>query len=230
MKTGPLLALSILLVPAVAHAHDFWFEHQGSSFVLRYGHRGGAAVAIDRTKVKSIRCLRPGMQPTDVTSSAVFAPTDVTVTSSCAVISSFHDGGYWSLTPDGEKNLPKNQVPDAVKSWESKQYAKWVDTRSPASATPVGDDLEIVPVTDLSRAKQGDKATFLVLFQGRPLSGAIASIDHRPLGETDSEGHVRLRLRADSLETISVSFRRTLATPQADTQVLEASLSFEVTK
>lgn len=119
--------------------------------MLRYGDRGGAALAVDRTKVKSIRCLRPGMQAADVMSSAAFAPTEVTVSCSCAVISSFHDGGYWSLTPDGEKNLPKDKVPDAVKPWESRQHAKRVDLRSPAAASALGDALEIVSVSDLSR-------------------------------------------------------------------------------
>lgn len=55
-------------------------------------------------------------------------------------------------------------------------------------------------------------------------------MDHKPLAQTDSEGRVRLRIRAESLETISVSRRRALGTPQADYRVLEASLSFEVAR
>jgi hypothetical protein len=41
---------------------------------------------------------------------------------------------------------------------------------------------------------------------------------------------VRLKLRSAGLETISATLRRKLSSPEADTEVLEASLSFEVAK
>ncbi len=98
------------------------------------------------------------------------------------------------------------------------------------AATPVGADLEIVPVTDLSKRKEGDKATFKILSQGKPVSGAVIAIDHKPLGETDSAGEVRVRLRGAGVETVETSIRRPKHTPQADALVLEASLTFEVPK
>jgi uncharacterized GH25 family protein len=145
-------------------------------------------------------------------------------------VSAFLDGGYYSLTPDGEKNLPKNQVPDAVKAWRSKQFAKWIDIRSPLANQAQGDEFEIVPVTDLTKAKSGDKATFRVLLGGRPLPGATLAIDHKPLGETDDEGQVRVKIRGTTVESVSASYRRAVKTAEADSEVFESSLTFEVAR
>lgn len=224
------LALVVGLVPSLAFAHDFWLERRERGFVLQYGHHGGQVLALDGSKVKSMRCLRAGLAPRDVRADAQAADKALVVTASCDVIAAFSDGGFWSLTPDGEKNLPKDKCPDAVKSWQSRQFAKWLDPRSPLAATPVGDEFEIVPVTDLTKAKAGDKASFRVLLSGKPVSGAVVAIDHKPLGETDSAGEVRIRIRATDLESVSASLRRPLSSPEADAQVFEATLSFPVAK
>jgi uncharacterized GH25 family protein len=226
-----LIALSALLsAPALAAGHDFWLEPAGDGLALRYGHHGGELLAIDRAKVKAVRCLEQGA-PRDLLAAAVFSPTEVRFSGRCPVAGAFLDGGFYSLTPDGEVNRPKSQVPDAVKSWASRQFAKWVDARLPGSAAVVlGEELELVAVSDLGRAKQGDKVTLRLLSRGKPVASGMVAIDHKPLGETDSAGEVRLKLRSAGLETISATLRRRLASPEADTEVLEASLSFEVAK
>lgn len=229
MKT--LFALVFCLsAPAVAAAHDFWLERAVEGFLIRYGHRGGELLAIDAAKVKAIRCGDGASAPRDLVSLATFAPQEVRVAASCTVLTVFHDGGYWSLTPDGEVNLPRNRAEGVVRSWASRQYAKWVDARSPRAGAVLGDELEIVPVTDLSKAHQGDKITVRVLSAGEPVRNAVVAIDHRPLGETDSKGEVRLRLRTPGVESITTSIRRARVTPEADAEVLEASLTFEVAK
>jgi hypothetical protein len=69
-----------------------------------------------------------------------------------------------------------------------------------------------------------------VLSGGKPVPKAIVAIDHKPLGESDSAGEVRVKLRTSGVETISATLRQEVATPEADSVVLEASLSFEVAK
>jgi nickel transport protein len=180
--------------------------------------------------VTAVRC-RNGLAPAaDVRRAATVAPRELRTPSRCEAASALLEGGFWSLTPDGERNLPRSQVPDAVRSWQSRRFAKWVDVRAPGAALPLGDDLEIVPVTDLARARQGDKATFRVLWQGKPVPGAVLSVDHRALGETDAAGEVRVRLRAAEVESVSATLRRPLGTPEAHTLVVEASLTFEVAR
>lgn len=230
MKTL-LIAVAWLLVPSLAGAHDLWLERQGDALVLRYGHRGGEALALDAARVKTVRCLAPsGEGPTDVRDRTTATGRELIVAATCSAASVFLDGGTWCLTPDGEKNLPKSRCPDAVKAWESRQFAKWVDVRSPQARVPLGERFEIVPVTDLATVRTGDKATFRVLQDGKPVNGATLAIDHKPLGETDSAGQVRVKIRAADVESVSASLRRPLRSPDADAEVWEASLTFEVAK
>ena len=225
-----LVAVALVLLPRAVRAHDFWLEPAADGYVLRYGHRGAESLPIDPAKVKSIRCVEGTGAARDVRGEAIFEPTAVKVGGRCGAISAFHDGGFTTLTPDGEKPLPRTQVPDAVKAWASRGFAKWVDARAPEAQAPIGDELEIVPVTALAKARAGDKVAIRVLLQGKPVAGAVVAVDHRPIGETDSEGVTRLRLRGAGVQSIAASLRRPLATPEADALVLEASLTFEVGK
>ncbi|MBK9516072.1 MAG: DUF4198 domain-containing protein [Anaeromyxobacter sp.] len=223
------LVVAAAAAPAPAAAHDLWLERAGEALVLRSGHRGGELQAIDRAKVKAVRCLDQRGQR-DLLSAAVFAPKEVTLLARCGAASASVDGGFYSLTPDGEVNRPRNQVADAVKAWASRQYAKWVDPASPSAGAALGDELELVAVSDLSKAHLGDKVTVRLLLAGRPAANATVAIDHKPLAETDSAGEARVRVRSAGVETISATLRQQVATPEADAVVLEASLSFEVAR
>jgi nickel transport protein len=224
------LAATWLSLPAVTRAHDLWLEPEGTVLVLRHGHRGGAAIDLDGSRVKSVLCRSGAGPAADVRLAAKAGPRELRTAARCDVASAFLDGGFWSLTPDGEKNLPRTQVPDAVRSWQSRQWAKWIDVRARSAAEPLGDELEIVPVGDLSRVRTGDKATFRVLWRGKPVTGAVLSIDHQPLGETDTAGECRVRIRAADVESVSATLRRPLGSPEADTLLAEASLTFEVAR
>ncbi len=225
-----LIALALAAAPSLATAHDLWLEREGAGFTLRYGHRGGELLPIEQPKVKAVRCLE-GAAARDLLPGATFSAKEARFTGRCDAASAWFDGGFWSLTPDGEVNRPKNQVAQAVKAWASRQFAKWVDARSTAAASAVlGDELELVAMSDLSRAREGTKVTLRVLSGGKPVAGAVVAIDHKPLGETDSAGEVRVKLRTSAVETISATLRRKVATPEADAVVLEASLTFEVAK
>jgi nickel transport protein len=221
--------LGLLLTPGLALAHDFWLEPANDGLILRYGHRGVELLAIEAGKVKAIRCIDKGIAK-DVLSSATFTPREVRVSAHCDAASAFYYGGFFSLTPDGEVPLPKNEARHAVKAWESKQFAKWVDSLSNQADSILGDEFEMVPVSDIAHAHQGDKISVRVLLQGKPVSGAIVAIDDKPIGETDSAGETRVRIRASDIELISASLRRSVSTPEADAVVFEASLSFAVAK
>ena len=228
-----LLAFLLLMAaPAAASAHDFRVERDGDGFVLRYGHVGHEPLPVDRAKIRALRCAGEGGAVRDVLPEARFEAMAVRrpAAGSCAAVAAFHDGGYYCLTPDGEKPLPKRRCPEAVKSWESRQFAKWIDVRSPVAARPVGDEFELVPVTGLAEVRRGDKATFRVLHEGKPVAGAVIAIGHKSLGETDSRGEARVKIRGKQTETISATLRRPAKTEDADAVVLEASLTFAVTK
>ncbi len=226
-----LLLTALAGAPSISRAHDLWMEPRGEFLVIRYGHRGGEVLDLDAGRVRAILCRRGGTsKPTDVRAIATSDRKEVRVPARCDAASAYLDGGYWSLTPDGEKNLPRHRVPDAVRSWQSRQWAKWVAPGTPGAAIPLGDDLEIVPVTDLAKVRQGDKATFRVLWIGKPVAGAVCAIDHKPLGETDDAGECRIKVRASDVESVSVTLKRPLGTPEAETLTAEASLTFPVAR
>jgi len=229
-STRLALVLVVLTSSGRAMAHDFWLERQAGGFVLRYGHRGAEVLPLDASKLRSLNCRKDKGRPENLLRSAVPAANQLSLNATCMVASAFLDGGFYSLTPDGEKNLPKSKVPDAVKAWRSKQFAKWIDIRSPIAAEAQGDELEIVPVTDLRKAKVGDKATFRILLDGKPVSGAVLSMGHKALGESDDQGEVRVKIRSSDVESVSATFRRPVKSPDADSEVFEASLTFEVAR
>ncbi len=221
-----VLAAAALLVPAAAGAHDLWIQRDGDGFVVRYGHAGGEALPLDAARLRA-RCGDGARPPHEVAASAR-SSREVRLPGPCRVVSALLDGGTWTLTPDGEVNRPRSQVANAVRAWTSRQYAKWVDARSGAAGAVLGDELEVAPVTDLARAHRGDKVAVRVLARGAPVRDAVVALGHRTLGQTDSRGELRLRLRDAGLETLSASIRRPLASRDADAEVLEATLSFEV--
>jgi uncharacterized GH25 family protein len=222
------VALAVAFVPTLAAAHELWLERGGPGLVLRYGH-AGELLPFDGARVKAVRCLDHGATRDLVP--AARAGNELGFAGRCDAAAAFLDWGAWSLTPDGEVNRPRTEVPNAVKAWASRQWAKWVDARSPAAATAVlGDELELALVGDVSRARRGDKITVRVLSSGKPVRDAVVVVDHKPVGESDSKGEVRLRLRSDRLEVIGATVRRKVSTREADELVLEASLAFEVAR
>lgn len=215
------------LGPARAGAHDLWIERTTRGFLVRAGHAGHEATPLDVSAVSEVRCARAG-EPVHSLSPRPDRRGAVRVQGSCEAVSALVDHGFFVLTPDGEKHLRKREAPDAVRSWRSRQFAKWIDARVPGAAALLGDALEIVPVTDLAHARVGEKVTVRVLLEGRPARGAIVSTGHERLGETSSAGEARVKVRHGGFQSISATLQRPLGTPDADSEVLEASLSFEV--
>ncbi|MBI5528764.1 MAG: DUF4198 domain-containing protein [Deltaproteobacteria bacterium] len=223
----PALAAAVFF-PASAYAHDLWIEKKGAEYVLQYGHRGGELMPIEAAKLKAVTCVDAKGAKSDFLPGASFQPKAVTFKGTCACLSAFYHGGFFSLTPDGEQNLPKNKVNDAVKSWESREFVKFVDAAAAGAQKPVGEQIEIVPVTNLTKLKEGDKATFKVLVDGAPVAGAAVARDHNPVGETGSAGEIRLKVKAAGLQVIDATVKKRIDSPEADNLVVTATIVFEV--
>ena len=224
LRITAVLWLALVSLPALAH--DLWIEKEGPEYVLRYGHRGGAVLLIEAAKLKHILCVNEDDQKVDVLSKAVIEQKAVRIKDRCKCLSVFYYNGYYSLTPDGEKNLPKNQVNDAVKSWESKEFIKFIETGS--GDVTFGDEFEITVGGDIRTLHTGDKITVRVLYQGAPAAGATIACHGHVIGETDSKGEARVRLRQGGLQFVAATLKRPLNIPEADSLALTAGLLFEV--
>ncbi|MGC3999459.1 MAG: DUF4198 domain-containing protein [Anaeromyxobacter sp.] len=186
-----LLALTALLAtPALTLAHDLWVEpaRGGTGFAVRYGHLGGEVLRLDPATVTSIRCFDPSGKAHELRPQARVLPDALQVDASCAAVTVVQDGGTWSLTPDGEVNLPRRQAKQAVRAWTSRQHAKWVDAQGPLAGAALGEELELVAVTGLSRVRAGDKVTVRLIARGQPVPGAVVAVDHKALGGDRLEG------------------------------------------
>jgi uncharacterized GH25 family protein len=227
-----LLAATLAAAPVLGLAHDLWVEPAAVGFVVRDGWRGDRRFPLDASKVKAIRCGDAKGVVRDLARTARAAPEELRFPGPCSVVSVFQDLGTWSLTPDGEVNLPRTRVKDAVKAWTSRRWAKWVDVRDgragAGAGAVLGDELELVPVTDLARARPGDAVTLRVLAAGRPVGDVALDVADRPLGVTDARGELRVLLPEAGVLTIAASLRVPRATPEADADALEATLTFEV--
>jgi uncharacterized GH25 family protein len=217
-----------MFIPVSASAHDLWIEKKEGGHVLQYGHRGGELMPIETAKLESAACINAKGEKTDLLPGATFSPRAVTFKGTCTAVLAFYHGGFYSLTPDGEQNLPKNKVKDVVKSWESREFVKFVDAAAGASSKTVGEQIEIMAATDLSKVREGDKVTLKVLVDGKPAAGAAVARDHNPVGETDSAGEVRLKVKSAGLQVIEATVKKKLDSLEADMLIMTATFCFEV--
>lgn len=223
----PTLAAALLLAPALAGAHDLWLERDGGALALRRGHRHGALVALDPARVRSLRCRDQGVTR-DLRAAATAHPKELRLAARCEAASAAFDNGAWSLTPDGEVNRPRTEVPQAVRSWLQRQYAKWAEPR--AAGAVFGDELELVAEGDLAAAPPGGAVALRVLSAGAPVPGASVSIGHDEVATSDAAGRVRVRLPGPGAQTVTARVRRRLGAPEADVLLLQASLTVEVAR
>jgi nickel transport protein len=229
-----LLSLILLLVvplgrPDTGFAHALWIERTEDGLVLLLGHRhsdhgGTELLEYPLEYVVEAVCFDPGGAPD------LFEPTAAPVRfpDECAACTALLSSGYWTKTPRGTKNVPKDETDTPLRSWLSFESVKRIDRWSEAFAGPLGESLEIVPLADPTRARQGDKITVLVTFRGEPLSGVPVSYAGSTRGETDAEGRVNIRLRHAGLQVLRASHRIPLESAQADEEVHTATFVFEL--
>ena len=81
-------------------------------------------------------------------------------------------GQIWANTPDGTKRNA-GKTPGATNVRFIEKYSKSIVNASAQDTSfgkPVGDRLEIIPVTNPALAKAGDDMAFKVLYKGQPLA------------------------------------------------------------
>lgn len=94
----------------------------------------------------------------------------------------------------GKKYLDELKDAKEIKSCRTfqsfaKAYVGYGEWKKPS---PIGHELELVPISDLSNVKVGDEVEFEVLFMGKPLDGAIDGIPSqiRAHGEQSGAGFI----------------------------------------
>ena len=226
------LILAGLACMPLAQAHDLWLEKSGKQLTLYQGHRhsvhaGAETLDYGKAFVTAATCLdaRGAKRPLAVAGTAPW-----TASGDCAALLLEMSSGYWSKTPWETKNLPKNEVSGAIKSWLSKDSLKRLEQWAAPFAQSLGDGLEIVPTSDPLVLKTDDKLVVRVLLAGKPVAGAPVAYHGDTRGATDPDGRIAIRLRHGGVQLLSASVELPLKDGKADVEVRAATLQFELPK
>jgi nickel transport protein len=236
MKPRLLLLLALLSPPA--SSHDLWIERSGTLHSLAYGHEQSSHTGVKRLEykpesVQQARCFDASGEAVQVTPSLQYP---VTLQADCAATWFLLSSGYWSKTPYGTKNLPKNEAGAVLDSWRSLEAIKRIDRWSAALARPLTQNLELVPINNPIGLKSGDKLRLHVYFQGKPAANVSVAYFGKPRGVSGADGAINIRLNlANSLPNSQPGFQHieaSLVLPlndgKADKTVHTSSLQFEI--
>ncbi|AXO15793.1 DUF4198 domain-containing protein [Thalassospira indica] len=155
-------------------------------------------------------------------------------------------GVVWSQTPDGWQAGGADQHPDALASTRYEKFAKLLvggESTSDFVTTPIGDTLEIVPLSDPRDTKIGDDAEFQILLNGQPLTTSVlatyAGFTETPsswayatetLSTENGSGIAKVRVSAPGLWIVRVAADLPDAEEGVGNHNIRATLSFAVDK
>jgi nickel transport protein len=224
--------LGLTLVAGPVLGHDLWLERGGDRLTLQYGHlrghaghEGAARLEYAPTVVQRVLCLGADGQPRP---GEVGDRYPVTVSGPCALTYVLASSGYWSKTPFGTRNQPRDELHQVVDSWVSYEGVKRLDAWGETLSAPATGDLELVPLENPLALRPGDKLHLRVTYQGRPRAGVVVAYDGSPRGESNADGLVSIRLREGGLQLIQASFSEAIDSPKAQRAVHATGLVFEV--
>ncbi len=228
----PLLTLLPLLTALPAVAHDLWLEKEGNALILLQGHKhsahaGAETLPYEPGFVQSALCVDAGGTARPLPPART---TPLKVAAECGTLLVAVSSGYWTKTPWETKNVAKTGVAGALKSWLSEESIKRVDKWTPASAQPVGDRLEIVPLANPLLLKPDDKLTVRVTENRKPKAGVPVAYGGDVRGATGDDGTIAIRIRHGGVQLITTSVEAPLADGKADLRIQAATLQFDLPK
>jgi len=225
-----MLFLAMFVITVSALAHDVWIEKKGKDFVVLYGH-GVNTETYDPDKVKEVKAYSIDGSIVQVKVEKEGYPVIIKPKGKTALIYLFFDNGFWSKTPDGWKNKPKKEVPDALESSHSIKYSKAILKWSNKFSKPLGMKMEIVPLKNPLSLKVGDSLPLKVFLDGQPVEGASVNVGeyHKEALKTDKNGIAEIKIEKSGFQIVSANIKIPLKdNPNADILSLSAIITFDV--
>jgi nickel transport protein len=230
LKKLIVFCILMLVIATNAIAHDAWIEKKDGQFIVLYGH-GDKTETYDAAKVKEVKAYGIDGRIVQVAVEKEGYPVIIKPKGKTALISLFFDNGFWSKTPDGYKNKPKKEAPDAVESFHSVKYSKAILRWDDKFAKPLGVKMEIVPMKNPLSLKAGDNLPLKVFLDGKPVEGASVNAGgyHREDLKTDKNGTAEVKIEKSGFQIITAGIKIPLKdNPNADILSLSANITFEV--
>ena len=222
------------LAVSSAHAHGIWFAQHGSQLALVYGVgaddldftkrigtiSGVVAYDVDYRQVKA---------QTRIAGPVVFVDADEQPTLVAAVM----DNGIWSQMAGGEfEKKTLEEMPKAAISERAMKYGVTVQSALQGEIPPLqGQTVQVVPVGKLPETL-GTPMTYRVLFQGKPVAGALVindfvnDPDALPV-KSGADGIVKLPVRNQGLNVVRATYYGPSDQPKKYTRIEHiATLAF----
>jgi nickel transport protein len=227
-----LLLVWLIAAAGPARAHDLWLEREEGGLGLYYGHKhsshqGATFVEYQAQWVREALCF-------DATGARIPFEAEETypyrMHGRCAAAHVAISSGYWTKTPYGTRNLPKNQVEMPVDSWLSHDSVKRIDRWTESLARPLAGGLELTPLEDPFGLRKGKKLRLRVTFDGEPVEDVVVAYDGKPRGRPGPDGGINIRLRHGGFQVIQATYTRPIATEKADRVIHSTNLNFELPK
>ena len=229
--------LLLLLASQFALAHDTWIEKRDGQLLVLRGHRGEVE-AYDPALVKEAKALDAKGQVLEVEIVKNKENASLSPKGDPTIIGALYDSGYWLKTTDGWKKATKRDGKDKytiVQSLKSKQWCKSYLGTSDQSSKPLGQGLEVVPQKDPAALKTGDKLPIKVVFDGKPVEGAIITTggghesDNKDPLKTDKDGMASVTVERPGLQMAKATYKVPMKDdPDADELSLASTMTFVV--
>ncbi len=187
-----------------ALAHDLWVGERDGRYVILNGH-GEETQPYQSSSIKEIKAYGIEGKERPLTTFKDSGVITIAKGRGIAAITVLQDEGFWSLTPDGYKPMPKSALKEVVESSYNLNYTKTLFVWSDAFVKPLGRPFEIIPLKDPLALKSGDKLPVEVRYDGKSLDGVLVDVgDPDGLREKcDEQGRIEVTIGARGRQTIS---------------------------
>jgi len=226
----------ILILFNLSFAHDLWLEKKNNRFLLYYGHKyynhhnnHQKLIQYDPNNVQSVLCVSSDGKVQQLNFDKSKYPVRIE-DGRCAIIYVIFSSGYWSKTPYGDVNKPKNEVDMVVDSWLSIEAVKRIEKWNKNLEKSFIDGLEVIPLNDPLKLKKGDKLRLKVLYKNKPIKGVPVYYNGKFRGTTDELGNINIRIKSDGLQIVETVYRQDINSEKADKIIYKTNLNFELGK
>jgi len=224
------LLVIILLSFSLVYAHDLWIEKSQDKYILYYGHKysshgGKKLIKYNPENIQSVKCIDKYGNKIEIN---VKKEYPLVINKNCAIIYVDISSGYWTKTPYGTINKPKDRVDIPIKSWLSYESVKRINLWNKNLEKSFTKQLDIIPVNDPLKLQEGDKIRLLITFDGKPVKNIPVAYDGKVRGLTDSYGRINIRIKHKGFQLIEATYRKKVNSKKTDEVIYTITLNFEV--
>jgi nickel transport protein len=236
LKRILFIALLLLSASQLVLAHDTWVEKRNGQLLVLRGH-GGQVEAYDSALVKEAKAFDAKGQVVEMEIVRNKENASLLTKGNPVIVGALYDSGYWLKTTDGWKKATKREGKgkyDIVESIKSKQWCKTILCPTSESVKPLGQRFEVVPQRDPTTVQVGDKIPIKVVFDGKPVEGAIittggghASDTKDPL-KTGKDGMATVTIEKPGPQLVKATYTLPIKDdPDADALHLASTMTFD---